>query len=83
MIKISYKRELDEVFEKIVQAPNVIVAIKHYGEFEIMAVAPFENFEKIWKLNEEISQIEGIKKVEIFFDEAFQDWPINLYSHLL
>jgi len=82
-IKISYKNELEDIFEKIVQAPNVIVAIKHYGEFEITVIAPFKNFEELYKLNDEISKIEGIKEVEISINKPFNDWPPNLYAHLL
>ena len=82
-IKISYKNELDEISKKIVRTPNVIVAIKYYGEFEIMTIVPFESFKQIWRLNDEISKIDGIKELEILFDEAFNEWPLNLYSHLL
>lgn len=82
-IKMSYKNELDEIFEKIIRTQNVIVAIKYYGEFEIMAIAPFKSLKQLWKLNEEISKIEGVKEIEILFDEPFNEWPLNLYSHLL
>ena len=83
LIKISYENELDEVFQKIVQIPNIIVAIKSFGAFEILAIAPFENFEQLYKLNEEISNTEGIEKIEILFEKPFNKWPLNMYSHLL
>ena len=83
LIKISYENELDEVFQKIVQIPNIIVAIKSFGAFEILAIAPFENFDQLYKLNEEISNIDGIEKIEILFEKPFNKWPLNMYSHLL
>jgi DNA-binding Lrp family transcriptional regulator len=83
LIKTSHENKLEQIFEGIVQAPNIIVGIKNFGAFEILALAPFKNFEEIWKLNEEISKIEGVKELEILFDEPFNEWPLNLYSHLL
>jgi len=83
LIKISHKNKLEQIFEGIIQVPNIIVAITSFGAFEIFAVSPFKNFEEIWKLNEEISKIEGVKEIEILFDEPFDEWPLNLYSHLL
>jgi len=83
LIKISHKNKLEQIFEGIVQVPNIIVAIRSFGAFEIFAVSPFKNFEEIWKLNEEISKIEGVKEIEILFDEPFNEWPLSLYSHLL
>ena len=74
---------MNEIFEKLLQAPNIIVAIKNFGAFEILAVAPFEDFGQLYKLNEEISKIEGIKEVEILFDKPFNKWPLNNYAHLL
>ena len=83
LIKISYENELNEVFQKIIQIPNIIVAIKSFGAFEILAIAPFENFDQLYKLNEEISNIDGIEKIEILFEKPFNKWPLNMYSHLL
>ncbi|MEJ2240835.1 MAG: Lrp/AsnC family transcriptional regulator [Candidatus Bathyarchaeota archaeon] len=71
LIKISYENELNEVFQKIIQIPNIIVAIKSFGAFEISAIAPLENFEQLYKLNEEISNINGIEKIEILFEKPF------------
>ena len=83
LIKISYENELNEVFQNIIRIQNIIVAIKSFGAFEILAIAPFKNFEQLYKLNEEISNLEGIEKIEILFEKPFNKWPLNLYSHLL
>lgn len=82
-IKISYKNELDEIFEKIVHVKNVIIAIKHYGPFEITVIVPFKSFEQLYKIHNEIAKIDGIKELDIHINEPFHDWPLNIYSKLL
>ena len=83
LVKISYKKELNEILKKIVQIPNAIVAIKHYGPFEITVIVPFKNFEQLYKTYDEIAKIEGIKEMDIHVTDTFPEWPRNTYSHIL
>ena len=82
-IKISYKHNLDEIFEKISNTQNVIVSLKHYGPFELTAIVPFKDLDHLSQLHDVISKIEGIKELNIQIQKTYNHWPPNMYSCLL
>ncbi|WGM90068.1 MAG: Lrp/AsnC family transcriptional regulator [Candidatus Bathyarchaeota archaeon] len=82
-IKISYKHNLDEIFKKICNTQNVIVALKHYGPFELTAIVPFKDLDHLSQTHDELSKIEGIKEFHIQIKKAYNSWPLNMYSSLL
>ena len=83
LIQISYQNDFEKIFSQIIKLENVIVAIKTFGFFNIMATVPFSHFNEIFKIEEKISKIEGIKEIEILFDKPFEAWPLNIWSQLL
>ncbi len=81
-INIS-ESDTNEAFEKIVRIPNVIMATMCIGQIDILAIAPFANFEKLFKLKQEIAKISGIKQMEILLNRTYDSWPQNIISKLL
>ena len=81
-INISKKSDTNEAFEKIVRIPNVIMATRCMGQIDILAIAPFANFEKLFKLKQEIAKISGIKQMEILLNRTYDSWPQNIISKL-
>jgi hypothetical protein len=82
-IKISYKHELDEIFEKVSKTQNVIVALKHYGTFELTAIVPFKDLNDLSKTHNKISKIEGINEIHIQIKNPYGSWPPAMFSSLL
>lgn len=82
-IKISYKHNLDEIFEKISHTQNVIISLKHYGPFELTAIVSFKNLDHLAQIHDEISKIQGIKELNIQFKNPYKSWPANMFASLL
>lgn len=82
-MKISYKHKLDEVYEKVSQTQNVIVALKHYGPFELTAIVPFKDLNHLSESHDKISKIEGIKEIHIQIKKPYKQWPPDMFSSLL
>ena len=82
-MKISYKHKLDEIYEKVSHASNVIVTLKHYGPFELTAIVPFKDFDNLSQIHYEISKIKGIKEIHIQIKKAYKNYPPDMFSNLL
>jgi DNA-binding Lrp family transcriptional regulator len=82
-IKISYNHKLDEVYKTVSQTQNVIVAMKHYGPFELTAIVPFKDLDHLSQTHDLISKIEGIKEIHIQIKKSYKSWPPDMYSGLL
>jgi Lrp/AsnC family transcriptional regulator for asnA, asnC and gidA len=82
-INISDKDKSTTVFEKIARIPNVIMATRCVGNIEILAIAPFSNFEELFKLKQEIAKIPDIKELEILLERTHENWPHKIFSKLV
>ena len=82
-IKTSPQHRVSEIFNEIVRVPNIIVACKCLGTVDIFVAAPFSNFSQLLIVKQGISKIEGIKQIEVFIDEPFSSWPLNLFTQFL
>jgi Lrp/AsnC family transcriptional regulator for asnA, asnC and gidA len=82
-MKISYNHKLDEIFEKVSNTQNVIVALKHYGTFELTAIVPFKDLNHLSETHDNISKIEGIKEIHIQIKNPYKSWPPDMFSGLL
>ena len=81
-IKVS-KGRVDEPFQKILLTPNIIVCIKILGQADIIAVAPFRNFDELNNLKEYISSIPNVWEVRLRIEKAYTKWPVNRISEVL
>ena len=83
LIKITHQKKASKVVDEILSVPNVITAIRTFGNFDIFVAAPFSNYEQLFKLNKSINKISGVMQTELLWGEAFVKWPLNLFSKLL
>lgn len=81
-INISENNNVNSVFAEITQIPNIIMVTRCVGDIEILARAPFADFEELLKLHQEISRIAGIKKIEILLERIHNNWPPNMLYKL-
>lgn len=82
-IKVSKESSVNETFDKIIQVPNVIVAIKVLGSFDILIMAPFRTFDNLTDLTEKIGNIPGVYAFNTTIDKPYPNWPLNLLSKIL
>lgn len=81
-IKVSHGK-IDEPFHKLLETPNVIVCIKILGPDDIIAMAPFRNFDELNSLKEYISNIPNVCEVRLRIEKAYTKWPVNRISELI
>lgn len=82
-IKVAKEQSVKETYKRILQVPNIIVAIKLFGDYDILAVTPFRVFDDLNSITEDISKIPGIHKLDIRIDKPYENWPINIISDLI
>jgi Lrp/AsnC family transcriptional regulator for asnA, asnC and gidA len=83
LIKITHQKKSSKVVDEILSVPNVITAIRTFGNFDIFVAVPFSSYEQLFKLNQSISKISGVMQIELFWGKPFVKWPLNLFSKLL
>lgn len=74
-IKVSSKTWVNDVFEKLVKIPNIIVALRLIGPYNINALAPFSNPEQLMKTHASISAIPGIERIDQQVGDSMHVWP--------
>jgi DNA-binding Lrp family transcriptional regulator len=79
-IKTLHQHAVSTVFDEILRIPNVIVACKCLGAFDIFVAVPFSNFEQLLKQKQGIAKTPGVKQMEVFIDKPFLRWPLNLFT---
>ena len=71
------------VLEEILKIPNILVAIKMVGAFDILVGTSFTNFNQLVEVKQRICDVPGVKEIEFFINEAFPSWPLNLFAQLI
>ena len=74
-IKVSSKSWIADVFERIIKIPNIIVALKLIGPYDINALAPFSSPEQLMKVHMSISEIPGVERLDQQIGDSMHVWP--------
>ena len=82
-IKTSYPHTTSNVFNELLRVPNVIASCKCLGGIDVFAVAPFTDFEQLYKVKQGICETPGVKQIEVFLDKPFSSWPISPLARFL
>ncbi len=82
-IKKESHREIDQIYDKITTFPNVIIANKMLGPFDMSFLVPVRNFEEIFKFQERLANIKGIERASITIYRAHENSPRQLSYKLL
>jgi Lrp/AsnC family transcriptional regulator for asnA, asnC and gidA len=86
MVSIFVKGErskMQEIANKMLQIPNIIVFIRLIGSYDLLAVAALEDFRSLIRLQKEIHAIKGIEQIDFSIHEPFPAWPANAFAPLL
>ena len=79
-VKTSHKSTTSKVFDAAVRIPNVIVAHKCVGAMDMYLVCPFIDITQLLEVKQQICNTPGVKEIELFIDEPFSSWPLNLFT---
>jgi len=74
LIKVSNKNWVSEVFSQLIQIPNVIVAMRLLGPYDIDVLSPFSTTSELMDIKQAISEIPGIERVNYQIGESLI-WP--------
>jgi DNA-binding Lrp family transcriptional regulator len=74
-IKVSSKSWVRDVFDKLILVPNVVVALKLIGPYNINALAPFNSPEQLMQTHADISKIPGIERIDQQIGDSLHVWP--------
>ncbi len=82
-IKVSNRSKMQEIFAQIFQIPNLVIAIRLIGPYDVRALVAINDFEDLFQVTENFRRIKGIDKADTYLYRAFSMWPMNLFAPLL
>jgi DNA-binding Lrp family transcriptional regulator len=74
-IKVSSKSWVKDIFNQLIKVPNVVVALKLIGQYNINALAPFSSPEQLMQTHASISKISGIERIDQQIGDSLHVWP--------
>jgi len=82
-VKAANRSKMPEIHTQLLKIPNLIVSIRLIGTYDLYASIVLEDFQELFRLNEQIRRVHGIDKTEIFLTPNVPAWPLNLFPWLL
>ena len=82
-VKAASRSKMAEIHAQMFQIPNLIVAIRLIGAYDLYAAIVFRDFEELFNAQEQIRRIQHIEKTDIFLTPNVPAWPLNLFPLLL
>ncbi len=82
-IKISNRSKMQEIMAQIFQMPNMVIAIKLVGPYDVRALVAIHDFEDLFEVTETFRRIKGIEKADTYLYKTFPKWPVSLFASLL
>ncbi|MBN1683573.1 Lrp/AsnC family transcriptional regulator [Candidatus Bathyarchaeota archaeon] len=58
------KIDINNILDTLIKMPNIIMATKTVGDHDLLAIGVIHDFDHLMKINEEISEIKGIKNIQ-------------------
>lgn len=70
LIKVSHENGCQKFFNQLIKIPNIIVAMRLLGPYNIDALIPFSTAPQLVSIKETISEIGDIEKVDYQIGES-------------
>lgn len=83
LVKTSPFVNCDEVLYELSKMPNMIIAIRLFGNDDAFIAFPISKCEQIFDLKKQIGSVSGVVELKLVIDRALPSWPLNHFSHLL
>ena len=82
-IKVANRSKTPDIYAKILQVPNAVVAFRLLGQYDLTATIFLEDFGKLFEATEQVRKIPGIELIDTYVTAAWEAWPPNLFHSLL
>ncbi|MGD0645289.1 MAG: AsnC family transcriptional regulator [Candidatus Bathyarchaeia archaeon] len=77
------RSKMEEIGNKILQSPNIIVFYRVIGSYDLRAIVALEDLSSLIRLQKEIRTIHGVEQVDFAITDIFPAWPVNNFASLL
>ena len=82
-VKVSNRSKMTEIYNQLLQIPNLIVIIRFIDSYDLYIAIVLENFQKLFEVSEQLRKIDGLEKPDVFITPVMPSWPLNLFPSLL
>ncbi len=82
-VKMANKSKISEIYAQIVKIPNLLVALRLIGPYDIFIVVALQDFQELFALKNRIRGMQGIDETETYMNPCTQPYPINIFKSLL
>ena len=82
-IKVANRSKMPDIFAQILQIPNMVVAFRLIGNYDLTATVFLKNFGELFEATDQLRKIPGIDLIDTYVTPAWDSWPPNLFVSLL
>lgn len=82
-IRVANRGKMPEIYQKLLEIPNMVVALRLLGHYDINVDLFVRNFEDLFEATEKVRRIPGIEVVDIYLTPVWPDWPPNIFAPLI
>ncbi len=82
-VKVSNRSKLQEIYSQIMHIPNLILAVRIIGVYDLAAIVALQNFNGLFQFKDQIRKIQGIEEAEFYLGPNDQSFPLNMFQSLL
>jgi hypothetical protein len=82
-VKAANRSKLPEIHAQLLQIPNLIVAIRLIGAYDLYAAIVLTDFQEFFNAKEQIRRIHDIEKTDFALTPNVPEWPLQLFPSLL
>jgi Lrp/AsnC family transcriptional regulator, regulator for asnA, asnC and gidA len=83
-LEIEDKSQIAKIATKLLKIPNVITVIELAGgEYDLFPNIVLRNCNELFRLKDQLNEIQGIKKTTMLIFEPHESFPFNMFASLL
>jgi Lrp/AsnC family transcriptional regulator for asnA, asnC and gidA len=82
-VKVSNRSKMTDIYSQLLHIPNLIVIIRLIGSYDLYISIILEDFDRLFKVQEQIHKINGLEMPDVFITPMMPSWPLNLFPSLL
>jgi Lrp/AsnC family transcriptional regulator, regulator for asnA, asnC and gidA len=83
-LEVADKSQITKIATKLLQIPNVITVIELAGgDYDLFPNIVLRNCSELFRLKEQLNEIQGIKKTTVLLFEPHESFPFNMFASLL
>ena len=82
-IKVANRGRMSEIYSQLLQIPNMAVAFRMLGAYDLNATLFVKNFDELFDATERMRRITGIDAIDTYLTPVWPEWPPNLFGQLL